>query len=135
MPLLMLDTNICIHTIKHHPPEVRGRLEAIAPHQAAISSIVVAELWTGVMKSQRARQNETALTEFLNYFPVLDWPVEAGRIYGALRDRLESEGNPIRAMDMLIAAYALHERAVLVTDNLREFRRIPGLELESWVRR
>ena len=87
------------------------------------------------MKSERPRQNETALTEFLNYFPVLDWPAEAGKIYGALRARLESEGKPLGAMDMLIAAHALHERAVLVTGNLREFRRIPGLELESWVRR
>jgi tRNA(fMet)-specific endonuclease VapC len=135
MPLLMLDTNICIYTIKHHPPEVRRRLEAIAPRQAAISSIVAAELWTGVMKSQRPRQNETALTEFLNYLAVLDWPAEAGKIYGALRARLESEGQPIGAMDMLIAAHALHARAVLVTNNQREFRRVPGLALESWVRR
>ena len=77
MRRLMLDTNICIHIIRStSPPEVRRHLSAVRPQNVAISSIVAAELWTGVMKSRPRQRNELALMEFLEFVAVLDWPAE-----------------------------------------------------------
>jgi len=132
MPRLMLDTNICIHAIKRDAPGVRRRLEATRREEVAISAVVAAELWTGVMKSRERPRNEQALKEFLAFIDVLGWPAEASRIYGEIRAGLEVRGRPIGAMDLLIAAHALHERATLVTRNRREFARIDGLRVESW---
>jgi len=133
MARLMLDTNICIHAIDRNVPEVVQRLQRSRPEDLAISSIVAAELWTGVMKS-RARQREAeALNQFLTFVEVLGWPVEAARIYGEIRATLEAKGRPIGAMDMLIAAHALHENATLVTRNVGEFAQVEGLKIENWV--
>jgi tRNA(fMet)-specific endonuclease VapC len=104
MPRLMLDTNICIHALKRNAPEVLRRLEATRPSDVAISSIVAAELWTGVMKSRYRQQNEQALKEFLAFVEVIDWPLEAARVYGEIRSALETKGRSIGAMDLLIAA-------------------------------
>lgn len=128
----MLDTNICIHAIKRDAPDVRRRLEATRPEDVAISSIVAAELWTGVMKSRERQRNEQALREFLAFVEVLDWPAEAAHVYGEIRAGLQARGRSIGAMDLLIAAHALRERATLVTRNRNEFTRIDGLKVETW---
>jgi tRNA(fMet)-specific endonuclease VapC len=133
MPLLMLDTNICIYAIKNHPPEIRRRLEAVRPQNLAISSIVAAELWLGVMKSHRRQHNERALGDFFAFVEVVDWPAGAAPIYGELRARLEAKGRVIGNMDMLIAAHALYQQATLVTRNRSEFERVEGLKIEAWV--
>lgn len=99
MPRLMLDTNICIHAIKRNEPRIVSRLERTRPQDVAISSIVAAELWTGVMKSRERQRNERALREFLAFVAVLDWPGEAARVYGEIRAVLEAKGRPIGAMD------------------------------------
>jgi tRNA(fMet)-specific endonuclease VapC len=132
MRRLMLDTNICIHAIKRNAPEVVRRLEKTSPEVVAISSIVAAELWTGVMKSRERGRNERALREFLAFVDVLDFPAEAARAYGEIRAELEAKGRSIGAMDLLIAAHAVHERATLVTRNSDEFKRVGQLKLESW---
>jgi tRNA(fMet)-specific endonuclease VapC len=132
MPRLMLDTNICIYTIKHQPPQVRVRLEAVRPQDVAISGIVAAELWFGVVKSRRRQHNERALRDFLGFVEVVDWPREAAPLYGELRSRLEARGRPIGNMDTLIAAHALYERATLVTRNRGEFERVEGLQIDCW---
>jgi tRNA(fMet)-specific endonuclease VapC len=129
---LMLDTNICIYVIKNHPPEIRRRLEALPPQNIAISSIVAAELWFGVMKSHQRQNNRLALRDFLGLVEVHDWPTVAARVYGELRARLEAKGRLIGNMDMLIAAHALYEHATLVTRNRREFARVEGLRIETW---
>ncbi|HTR63833.1 MAG TPA: type II toxin-antitoxin system VapC family toxin, partial [Candidatus Binataceae bacterium] len=97
-------------------------------------SIVSAELWLGVAASRDQARNRAAVIEFLRFVSVLDWPADAARIYGDLRAHLERTGRVIGAMDMLIAAHSLHERATLITDNLAEFRRVPELKLENWIR-
>ena len=132
MPRLMLDTNICIHAIKRNEPEIVRRLERTQPQDVAISSVVAAELWTGVMKSRERRRNEQALNEFLAFVEVLDWPNDAARVYGEIRAGLEAKGRPIGAMDLLIAAHAIHVRAALATRNRDEFERVEGLRIESW---
>jgi tRNA(fMet)-specific endonuclease VapC len=134
MPRVMLDTNICIYAMRKRPAALQRRLESLQPSDLTISCVVLAELWLGVMKSQFQLRNEAALLAFLNRVTVLNWPAAAARIYGSVRAHLERRGTPIGAEDMLIAAHALHEDLPLVTNNREEFRRVPGLKVESWIR-
>ncbi len=131
----LLDTNTCIHLIKHHPPEFWRKLSVIPVGQVGLSSCVLAELWYGIEQSARRAENEAALEDFLDYVEVLDWPAQAAPIYGRLRATLKRQGTPIGAMDLMIAAHALVVDATLVTDNLQEFQRVPGLRVENWMGR
>jgi tRNA(fMet)-specific endonuclease VapC len=128
----MLDTNVCISLIKHRQIGVRSRLEQFVPDEIGISGIVVAELWFGVANSQKKKQNRDALTDFLDYIVLLDWPCGAAPLYGKIRTELQKRGTPIGAMDLLIATHALFLNTVLVTNNTREFERVPGLKIENW---
>jgi tRNA(fMet)-specific endonuclease VapC len=129
----MLDTNTCIAIIKRRPDTIKTRLTVLAVDEVGISGIVAAELWYGVAFSQKKKQNETALKDFLDYVTELDWPFEAGAIYGRIRADLKEKGTPIGAMDLLIAAHALFLEAVLVTGNEREFQRVSDLKIENWM--
>jgi tRNA(fMet)-specific endonuclease VapC len=131
----MLDTNTCIPLIKHHADALYRRMSAIPVEDVTISGIVAAELWYGVALSRKKKENEAALKDFLGYVDVLDWPNEAGPVYGRIRAHLKEKGTPIGAMDLLIATHALFLDAVLVTDNTREFDRVPHLKLENWLGR
>jgi len=130
---LMLDTNICIYLIKQHPPSVLKRFLSHPVGDIGISSITVAELDYGVSKSRHATKNRVALAQFLSPLAVASFDREAGAVYGRLRATLEQKGTPIGAMDLLIAAHALSLDVRLVTNNAREFRRVPGLRVENWV--
>ncbi|WJI14235.1 type II toxin-antitoxin system VapC family toxin [Pseudoxanthomonas winnipegensis] len=130
--LYLLDTNICIYIINRRPPGVFEHFAGLQIGQIAISSITGAELDYGVAKSGSQR-NRQALDKFLAPLDVLSFDEAAMRRYGALRSGLERQGTPIGAMDQLIAAHALALDAVLVSNNLREFERVPGLRLENWV--
>jgi tRNA(fMet)-specific endonuclease VapC len=132
MPRLMLDSDICIDVMRERSPAIRGRLERTNREEVAVSSIVAAELWTGVSMSTQPERSRAALRAFLAYVMVLDWPTEAAPTYGVVRARLEKLGKSIGALDLLIAAHAIHEKATLVTRNLSEFRRVSGLRVESW---
>jgi tRNA(fMet)-specific endonuclease VapC len=129
----MLDTNTCIAIIKRQPDNIQAKLTTLSVEEVGISGIVAAELWYGVAFSQKKKQNEVALRDFLDYVTELDWPFKAGEIYGRIRADLKEKGTPIGAMDLLIASHALFLGAVLVTDNQREFLRVPDLRIESWV--
>ena len=133
MARLMLDTDICVDVMRGRSPRIRRRLErAAAPEEVAISSIVAAELWTGAMKSRDRAAAASAVRELLAFVAVLDWPAEAAPVYGDIRAQLEASGRTIGAMDLLIAAHAVHEKATLVSRNQSEFRRVAGLKLASW---
>jgi tRNA(fMet)-specific endonuclease VapC len=129
----MLDTNTCIAIIKRRPDAITTKLTALAVEEVGISGIVAAELWYGVAFSQKKKQNETALKDFLDYVTELDWPFGAGEVYGRIRADLKEKGTPIGAMDLLIAAHALFLEAVLVTGNEREFQRVSDLKIENWL--
>ncbi|MGA7874839.1 MAG: type II toxin-antitoxin system VapC family toxin [Desulfoferrobacter sp.] len=131
----LLDTNTCIHLIKHRPESFRVKLSSVPVGEIAISSIVSAELWYGVAFSVKRKQNEAALQDFLKYVEVLYWPKEAAPIYGKIRAELRRKGTPIGAMDLLIAAHVKYLNTILVTDNHKEFARVPGLKIENWVDR
>ncbi len=129
----MLDTNTCIHLIKRKPASVVERLLALPISEVGISSITLAELEYGVARSSRPEQNRDALVGFLAPLEIEVFGNEAAACYGALRAGLERIGKPIGAMDLLIAAHALSLSSILVTNNVREFERVPGLVVENWV--
>lgn len=128
----LLDTNTCIYIINRQPLAVFEHFARLRAGQVAISGISGAELHFGVAKS-RSERNLQALDKFLAPLDVLPFDEAAMRAYGDLRAHLEREGTPIGTLDTLIAAHALALDCVLVTNNLREFQRVPGLRLENWV--
>jgi tRNA(fMet)-specific endonuclease VapC len=128
----MLDSDICIDVMRGAADAILSRLERIGRDEVAVSAIVVAELWTGVSKSREQERSRNAVSAFLAFVMVLDWPAEAAALYGEIRVRLERAGRSIGAMDLLIAAHAIHEKATLVTRNHAEFRRVSGLKVVSW---
>lgn len=128
----LLDTNICIYLIKRKPPSVIERLSTLAIEEVAISSITIAELQYGIYKSQYPERNRTALLEFLLPFALLDFDQDAAREYGMVRTQVESQGTPIGAMDMLIAAHARSQSLIMVTNNVQEFQRVEDLTVENW---
>jgi tRNA(fMet)-specific endonuclease VapC len=127
----LLDTNICIYVINQRPPEVLAQFLAHEDDGVAISAVSAAELYFGVRKSGSTR-NLRALENFLSPLTVLDFGLEAAKIFGELRSTLQRKGVPIGPYDTQIAAHALAEDLVLVTNNEREFKRVPGLKLENW---
>ena len=128
----MLDTDVCIDVMRGRSAAILSRLERIGRDEVAVSAVVAAELWTGVSKSAYEERSRNAVKAFLAYVIVLDWPAEAATLYGEIRARLERAGRSIGAMDLLIAAHALHQQAALVTRNQTEFRRVGGLRVVSW---
>jgi tRNA(fMet)-specific endonuclease VapC len=130
--VILLDTNICIHVINARPPAVLARFRQHHMGEIGICSVVAAELAYGVAKSGSARNRE-ALEMFLAPLLILPFEEAALWVYGDLRAELERKGTPIGALDTIIAAHALSQQSTLVTNNTREFARVPGLNLENWV--
>ncbi len=130
--MLMLDTNICIYIIKQRPPEVLKRFLEYQVGDIAISTITLAELRYGVAKSHYPGKNTKALDDFILPLEILPFDEEATRSYGEIRASLEKAGTPIGSMDLLIAAHAVSQGVTLVTNNSREFERVPGLKAVNW---
>ncbi|WP_017316509.1 type II toxin-antitoxin system tRNA(fMet)-specific endonuclease VapC [Mastigocladopsis repens] len=129
----LLDTNTCIYIIKRKPPKVFERFQTLDIFDVGIFSITVAELEYGVYKSQRQQQNQAALSQFLIPLEIIPFNETATQTYGRIRAELERQGIVIGSMNMLIASQAISLGLILVTNNVREFSRIPGLVLENWV--
>jgi tRNA(fMet)-specific endonuclease VapC len=128
----LLDTNIAIYVIKRRPIEVRGVFNENAGRMA-ISAITLSELLHGAEKSAKVAQNLAAVEEFASLLEVLPYSAKAAQHYGAIRTALEKVGTPIGVNDLHIAAHARSEGLTLVTNNLGEFERVPGLVTENWV--
>jgi tRNA(fMet)-specific endonuclease VapC len=129
----MLDTNICVYIIKERPTPVVEKLLATRANDVGISAITAAELRFGASKSRRPKQNHEALDLFFAPLAVSPFEKAAATAYGQIRAALEKKGRPIGPLDLLIAAHALSLDVPLITNNAREFRRVPGLEVLSWV--
>lgn len=129
----LLDTNICIYIIKKKPVEVLKKFNQYSVDEIGLSSITVAELEFGVQKSQYPQKNKEALEEFLLPLVVVGFDYNAAIAYGKIRSYLESQGRPIGPLDNLIAAHALSMDLTLVTNNTKEFSRIPDLKIANWV--
>lgn len=128
----MLDTNICIYAMKNKPENVLQRLKEELNNGISISAITLAELEYGVQHSSNPGKNEEALLRFLVPLNILPFHATAASAYGEIRSHLQNKGTPIGPLDMLIAAHARAEGMILVTNNVREFARVPGLEIENW---
>jgi len=130
---LMLDTNICIYVIKQQPVAVLKRFLEYQIGDIGISSITLSELRYGVAKSAHQEENTKALDEFITPLEVVSFDEEAAHVYGDIRATLEKVGTPIGSMDMLIAAHAVSLGIPLVTNNAKEFIRIPALTIIDWL--
>jgi len=128
----MLDTNICLYIIKQKPPKVLKYFRAYSVGEIGISSITLAELRFGVAKSQHIQKNEEALDAFILPLEIADFDEKAAKVYGDIRAALEKAGNPIGSMDMLIGAHALSLGITLVTNNVREFKKVKNLKVIDW---
>lgn len=130
---LMLDTNICIDLIRDRPPSFLERVASHAVGEIGISVITLAELEYGVSKSSRPAKNREALDQFVSPLAVAAFERQATAVYGRLRAALEKKGQSIGSLDLLIAAHAVNLDVRLITHNVREFGRVPGLKTEDWV--
>ena len=129
----LLDTNIVIYVIKRRPIEVMGVFNENAGRMA-ISAITLSELFHGAEKSGKVAQNLAVVEEFASLLEVLPYTAKASQHYGAIRSALEKAGQPMGVNDLHIAAHARSEGLTLVTNNLGEFERVPGLLTENWIR-
>jgi tRNA(fMet)-specific endonuclease VapC len=129
----MLDTNICVYLIKKKPENLLIQLHTYMGDGISISAITLAELIHGVEASAYPEKNTIALNQFLSIVEILPFDDEAAAEYGKICATLRRQGTPIGTMDMLIAAHAKAKGLIIVTNNIREFERVKGLEIENWV--
>jgi len=129
----LLDTNICIYLIRQKPLHVYDKFKSLALGAVGLSTITVSELTYGVTKSSNPEKNRDALEQFLLPFEILDFDINAEIEYGKVRTYLEKKGTPIGPLDTLIAAHAKSLNLILVTNNTREFNRVPKLSIQNWV--
>lgn len=130
----MLDTNMCIYIIKRKSSQVIKRFKRTKISLIGISSITLSELLYGVSKSSIPEKNQVALAQFIAPLVILPYGDEAAQYYGELRAYIEKQGTPIGSLDMLIAAHALSIACTIVTNNEKEFIRIPNLKIDNWVK-
>jgi len=128
----LLDTNIVIDVLKRRPIEVLEIFNRNA-NRMAISSITLAELIYGAEKSQHVDKNLEAIEEFISHLEVLSYDAKASQHYGQIKSGLEKKGQLIVENDLHIAAHAISQGFILISNNLKEFSRVPNLALENWV--
>ena len=128
----MLDTNICIYAIKHKPEKVFQKLQEVDPEDVCVSSITYAELMHGVEKSAAIEKNRLALSMLFANIEILNFDVDAANCYGKIRADLEKKGTPIGPLDMMIAGHTMSKGYIVVTNNVKEFSRVPNLKIENW---
>jgi tRNA(fMet)-specific endonuclease VapC len=132
-PRYLLDTDILIYIKRHHPADVRARMDQLPRGSAAMSVVTWGELMFGAAQSQQRDRAEELLDDLARAIPVLALSRAAANVYADLRAELARAGTPIGPNDLWIAAHALAEDLVLVTNNTREFSRVPDLRIENWV--
>ena len=130
----LLDTNAVIAALRGESKSMLSRLAQLAPSRLQLSALVLAELLTGAEKSTHPARARAALAELTAYMTPLPFDDAAADAYARIRAMLERKGKPIGPIDGLIAAQAVSRSMVLVTANLREFKRVPGLDCENWMR-
>jgi tRNA(fMet)-specific endonuclease VapC len=132
----MFDTDIMIHLINRKPgyERIARRMSGRSPGELLLSAITVAELEFGAANGEFRKENEAALEDLLDLFELEDLPWGAATDFADIKTALLSKGKPIGPYDMLIASHARHVGASVVTNNEREFRRVPGLSVENWLK-
>ncbi len=128
----LLDTNICIYIARQRPPAVSKRFARLAAGSVGMSLITFGELHYGAEKSQHRAAALETLERLRALIPVIAADDEVGNTYGRIRAHLERAGTPIGNNDLWIAAHALRLGVILVSNNTREFERVPKLKLDNW---
>lgn len=126
----LIDTNVVIHAIRNDPPSVRARLSEIGPSAVRVSSISIAELWYGALRTPQPKRRRALYEAFLSPIETLAFDRAAAVQHAELRHALRHA--PIGERDLLIASIAVSAGLIVVTSNRREFERIPGLVVEDW---
>ena len=132
----MFDTDTMIYLINRQPgyERIARRMSGRSPGELQLSAITVSELRFGAANGEFRKENEAALDEFLDFFQLEDFPTEAAQDFADIRTALLAKRKPIGPFDTLIASHARSLRATVVTNNEREFRRVPGLSVENWLK-
>lgn len=131
----MLDTNICIYLRQNRPPEVTARFRQMQHGDAVLSVITYGELLYGAERSQQRTHALESLVRLVSLLSVVPLPQEAAVAYGEIRAALEAHGEMIGGNDLWIAAHAKSAGLILLTNNEREFKRVPGLKVQNWTQR
>ncbi|HNL36574.1 MAG TPA: type II toxin-antitoxin system VapC family toxin [Agitococcus sp.] len=132
MSKILLDTNICIYVMNRRPIEVLKKFQQYSQH-LAISSIVLAGLRFGASHSSKPEHNHQQVNQFCQCLDIVPFDEQAAFYYGEIRTKLKYQGQLIGDNDLLIAAHALALNALLVTNNVKEFQRVDGLNVENWI--
>lgn len=130
--MFLLDTNICIYGVKNSYPALTKRLLTIPPSEIYISAITIGELEYGCSKSKWGDRSRNVMNMFLAAYSVLPFTREDAVLFGKLRAILASEGHPIGPYDIQIAAQGIARGLTVVTHNVGEFSRVPGIKVEDW---
>lgn len=130
--MFILDTDICSYIMRRSSARLLERIRAVSLDDQAVSIVTVAELLFGIRLSARLVQAKDAFDAFIPHLAVLDWDYSAAEHYAEIRADLKRRGSPIGSNDLMIAAHARSLDATLVTNNVREFRRVTGLRVENW---
>jgi tRNA(fMet)-specific endonuclease VapC len=128
----ILDTDISIYLLKGIARKAAKKIGLLSPGDIGITTVTIAELFFGAEKSDHVEKNRAAIEKFISPLIVLPFDTSAAIRYGKIRNVLDSKGTPIGSMDLMIAAIASSREAVLVTNNVGEFKRVPGLKVENW---
>ena len=134
--LFMLDTDTCIFLMRGESEKLKLKVQAIPLQQQVMSAVTFAELTYGVQASAVAKrkQNQSVLDSLVLHLAVLDWPSAAATYYSEIRSDLKKRGAQLGAADLMIAAHARAIGAVVVTNNVKDFGRVKGLEIENWMK-
>lgn len=130
--MYLLDTNIVIYSINHKSDKLLKRMNTHSREGMYISSLTIAELEYGVSNSNKIEQNRIALIKFMSLFNILNFTDKDAIPYGILKAQLKKAGQLIGPIDMLLAAQAISNNMIMVTNNTGEFRRITALSVEDW---
>ncbi len=131
--MYLLDTNICIYLIKKKYPKLIKKVSENDTFTIAISAVTVAELEYGIAKSLYPKKNRDTLLEFLTPFEIIPFSEKDCENFGVLRVHLNKKGTPIGPYDLQIAAQCISRDLCIVTNNVQEFERVPGIMIENWI--
>ena len=131
--IYLLDTNTCIYFLNRTSERTVSQFKRFSPLVIKLSTITVAELFYGAEKSKAKKKNWEIIEKFISTFEIIPFDEKCTKIYPKIRASLEKSGTPIGPMDLLIASISLANNFVLVTNNVKEFKRVKGLTLENWL--
>ena len=131
--IYLLDTNTCIYFLNKTSERIIFQLKRLSPSIVKLPAVTVAELFYGAQKSKAKGKNQALVENFVSTFEIIPFDEKSCKIYAGIRASLEKVGTPIGPMDLLTASISLANNFVLVTNNIKEFRRVKGLILENWI--